>query len=191
MAGNELETFAGVIEASREVPDSASPTVELDIPQMFSAEPPNPNIGQVKGGLGLELKYTCHSSVFLLWRPWSKCGRCTKDIATADDDPELAPLLPAVGEYTCPHNQTAEYKAVVDKCLAGKLLLRKEEYFNMVDGTRCVHITWLEPDPKQTKMMEEAAKLKKKTRVYPPNIDEAFKEDDKTAETKKTEEAKA
>lgn len=190
MAGNEFETFANVIEASREVPDSAAPQGELDVPQMFAQEPPNPNIGQVKGGAGLELSYTCHSSVFLLFRLWSKCGRCSKDIAAADEDPNLAPLLPSVGEYTCPHNQTAEYKEIVDKCLAGKLLLRKEEFFNMVDGTRLVHITWLEPDPKQYKKILEAEELKKKTRIYPPNIDEAFKEKE-TTEAKKTEGAKA
>ena len=183
------DTFANVIEGSRAIPE---PMVggggSLDIPQMFQKEQPNPNVGEAKDGKGLNLKYLSNSSVYLLWRPWSKCGRCLKDIRVMDDamaavpqgeETELVPILPDVGEYTCPHNQNPEYKSVIDRCLTGDFIFRNEEFFNMVDGTRCVHISWLEPDPEQMKKMKEAAAAKKEDAVYPPNVAEAFKDVEK------------
>ena len=188
--GNDSETLADIIESARELPKSAEPQRELDIPQMFEKQSPNPNIGKALGPLGLELKYTSHSAVYLLWRPWSKCSRCLKAIEEAENGEDNKPLLPDVGEYTCPHNQTTEYKHILDRCLTGDFLHRKEEYFNLVDGTRCVHLMWLEPDPEQAKKLAEAEEIKKKTRVYPPDIDGAFKEP-KKSKSKKGEEAKA
>ncbi len=185
-------SFAGIIEESRAVPDAVSGAGNLDIPQMFQKEFANPNLRGAKDGKGLVLKYVAHSAVYLVWRPWSKCGRCLKDIREMDDEiaavPEgeetaLEPILPDVGEYTCPHNQNIEYKHILDRCLSGDFILRSEEFFNMVDGTRCVHIAWMETDPEQAKKIEEAAKLKKETAVYPPDVAEAFK--DKPEETSK------
>jgi hypothetical protein len=195
MAGNETDTFANIIEEARKVPDNAEPTGDIDIPQMFQKDPGNPNIGKADGGQGLELKYTGHSAVFLLWRPWAKCGRCSRDIdANAElmeKDPTVEPLLPDVGDYTCPHNQTTDYKNIIDRCLSDGFILRKEEFFNMVDGTRCVHITWLEVDPAQAKALALAEEIKKKTQVHPPNLEEAFKDHTKKPPEKKDEQAKA
>lgn len=185
MPKNDTETFAQTIESAREVPKSVDPmTPQLDIPQMFAKEPPNPNIGEVKEGGGLELHYTMHTAVHVLWRPWWKCGRCKKDIEKDES------LLPAVGDYNCPHNNSSEYKDIVDRCLKGDYIRQQEEFTTLPDGTRVVHIIWLETDPEQTKKLAEAEANKKATRVWPPNIEEAFKEDP-PLEDKKTEGAKA
>jgi len=186
MPGNDNETFASVIDASREVPKSAEPKLELDIPQMFPQKAPNPNVGEIKEGGGLELKYTAHSAVYVLWKPWWKCGRCKRDIEKDET------LLPDVGDYNCPHNNTADYKEIVDRCLSGDFIRQQEEFTNLVDGTRTVHIVWLETDPEQMKKLAEAEAAKKAAQVYPPNIEEAFKETPaEENKDKETEEAKA
>lgn len=183
MAKKDTTTFAETIEAAREIPKSAEPTAQLDIPQMFPRELPNPNIKIGKDGLGLELSYTVHSAVYVLWRPWWKCNRCKKDIDKDDS------LLPEVGDYNCPHNNTVDYKRIVDRCLSGDFIRQQEEFFTLVDGTRMVHIIWLETDPEQVKRLIEAEANKKANQVWPPNIEEAFKDAEDTEEDKKTEEA--
>jgi hypothetical protein len=190
MQGNDTETFASIIESAREIPEKPTEG-DLDIPQMFEREKSNPNIGKAEGGQALELKYTSHSSVFMLWRPWWKCGRCNHDIEAnakeREDDSTIQPLLPDVGDYTCPHNQTSEYKSIIDKCLSDGYILRKEEFFNMVDGSRCVHVTWLEVDPDQMRKMAALEEFKKKHSVHPPNLEEAFRDHTKSKKKKKAE----
>lgn len=186
MPKKDNETFAETIEAAREIPKSADPmTPQLDIPQMFEKEPPNPNIGTAKDGSGLELRYTSHSAVYVLWRPWWKCGRCKKDIEKDES------LLPEVGDYNCPHNNTANYKSIVDRCLSGDFIRQQEEFNTLVDGTRIVHVVWLETDPEQTKKLVKAEAYKKANQVWPPNIEEAFKDKREDEKVKETEEAKA
>lgn len=108
--------------------------------------------------------FLCFTKVFVLWRPWEKCRRC---LQATDADPSL---LPDQSDYTCPHTQEAAYKEIVDRGLSGDTVLTVKEPFNLPNGTRCVHLEWLEPDPEKRKQIEEAEARKKETRVYPPDV---------------------
>lgn len=111
------------------------------------------------------------SRVFVIWRPYELCPRCMAGINAQEI------IIKPNEDYTCVHNNNEEYEKVVNKCLTGEALLQKQEFFNLQDGTRCVHIMWMIADPKfvaeAKKKREEAAKNK----VYPPNPAKVFQEE--------------
>jgi hypothetical protein len=116
------------------------------------------------GKAGIELSYVSFSKVFVLWRPWEVCSRCSE--ALQDENNKIK--LPDTGDYVCPHVQEKEFKVIKDKCLAGDHLLDRQEYFNLRDGTRCVHISWLEVDPVKMKQLEKLKKVREKMdNIYP------------------------
>lgn len=108
------------------------------------------------------------SKVFVIWKPWNECMRCT----TAVNQGNV--VLPKASEYTCPHIQTAEYKEIIDKGLQGLLVIALKEHFNLADGTRCVHVEWMEEDPESAKKLKLLQERQKETRVYPPDVEGAF-----------------
>ena len=116
------------------------------------------------GKAGIELSYRSFSKVFVLWRPWEVCSRCNEAI----NDETNSVKLPEVGDYVCPHVQEEDFKIIRDKCLGGEYLLDRQEYFNLRDGTRCVHISWLEVDPVKIKQLEKLQKAREKlSNIYP------------------------
>jgi hypothetical protein len=117
-----------------------------------------------KGKAAPKTHFLAFTKVFVLWRPWEKCARCLKAI---DNDPSI---LPEYSDYSCPHTQQVAYKELIDRGLSGDSVLTSKEAFNLPNGTRCVHLEWIEPDPKQKKKIEEAEAKKKESRVYPPDV---------------------
>jgi hypothetical protein len=123
------------------------------------------------------------SRVFVIWRPYELCPRCTaalnaQQIVIGPDE-----------DYTCPHNNNEEYERVVNKCLTGEALLQKQEFFNMQEGTRCVHIMWMIADPKFVAEAKKKREAAAKDKVYPPNPAKVFQEEyDKKKETEPGEE---
>lgn len=112
------------------------------------------------------------SRVFVLWKPYETCSRCTTDINKGDV------VIPEEGEYTCPHNENTEYEKVVNLCLSGKALLQKQEFFNRRESdARCVHIMWMVADPAHIAELERKQKEKEKDVVYPPNPKKVFAEE--------------
>jgi predicted P-loop ATPase/GTPase len=119
------------------------------------------------------------SRVFVIWKPYDMCPRCSNDINSGEV------LIPSEGDYTCPHNENAEYEKVVNLCLSGKALLQKQEFFNRRESdARCVHIMWMVADPAHIAELERKQKEKEKDTVYPPNPKKVFSEeyDNKSAE---------
>jgi hypothetical protein len=120
--------------------------------------------------MGAETAYVSFSKVFLLWRPWAECARCMREINSGSIQ------LPETGDHTCPHNQGNEYKHTVDRCLRGDAVLQSRNYFNLKDGTRCVHIEWMEYDADYLRQMQRKEEAKKKNRVWPPDPESKFAE---------------
>lgn len=119
-----------------------------------------------------QLKVKYFSKVFVLWRPYEMCARCSNDINTGDVQ------IPPEGDYTCPHNDNVEYEKVVNLCLSGKGLLQKQEFFNRRENdARCVHIMWMIADPAHVAELEKKQKEKEKDVVYPPNPQKVFAEE--------------
>jgi hypothetical protein len=166
MGEEGVVSFADLV-ARQGRPSVAETPGEYDLPSpsLFKSQQQALLGNDVKEGKpAIELAVTSFSEVFVLWRPWETCGRC-KD-AINDELNEIE--LPEVGDYTCPHVQKAEFKEVRDKCLRGDGLLSNEEFFNLKNGTRCVHIAWLEPDQAELKKLEKLKKIQQKNRdIYP------------------------
>jgi len=126
-----------------------SPYIETDVPDDKPA---------------LQMHYLSFTKVFVLWRPWEKCKRCI----TAIDQGTVT--LPEQSDYSCPHTQKVAYKEIIDRGLKGNAVLTAKEPFNLPNGTRCVHVEWMEPDPEQKKKIEKEMEERKKNRVYPPDV---------------------
>lgn len=149
--------------------DTSPELTMFDLPDFFSAVSPNVAQSPRKTGkLAMDINCVSFSKVFVLWRPWESCTRCKLDIA---DDKVV---LPETGDYTCPHVQEQEYKAIKDMCLSGEAVLQKEEFFNVRSSdARCVHILWWRLDDASLEKMKQR---KRRDAVYPPNPEAAFAE---------------
>lgn len=149
---SNIVELAAVFKPPVEWPDSKGqhPYIQTDIPEEKVAP---------------EILFTASSKVFILWRPWERCRRCQQAIDSGHT------VLPEIGDYTCPHVENAEYKAVIDKGLRGDAVLTLKEAFNMQDGSRCVHVEWMEPDPVRKKEIEKMMEERKKNRVWPPDVE--------------------
>lgn len=177
---NEDKTFIETITELQKIPEDTAAADSFDFPQFFGAT--QDSVVQSKlqpENIGLTIKCKAHSEVYVIWRPWETCGRCKNAIASGNIS------LPDTGDHTCPHTQKVDYKNTLDTCLSGKYGLYKHEYFNLKNGTRCVHLTWLEEDPEfalQRKLKEEALE---KNRVWPPDVEKAFSDTAISKSTKK------
>lgn len=82
--------------------------------------------------------YASHRRVFLIYRPWNACPRCSDDLATQKVS------LPDDGDITCPHTSLREYKETKDRALAGQLIWGAEQETTQRDGTIVVSAVWYE-----------------------------------------------
>lgn len=83
--------------------------------------------------------YTSHRRVFVIYRPWKDCNRCAQNIVS-----QKLTLPDDEGDITCAHTQVKEYKDVMDKGLAGQLILGSEQETTQRDGTIVVSVKWYE-----------------------------------------------
>ena len=159
--------------------DTSPELVMFDLPDFFGAT--NPQVAQSpkkSGKLAMDINCVSFSKVFVLWRPWENCKRCLLDFS--NDKAQL----PEIGDYTCPHVQEQEYKAIKDMCLSGEAVLQKEEFFNVRSSdARCVHILWWRLDDAS---LEKMRQRKSRDAVYPPNPEAAFAEGKEKKKVKKT-----
>jgi len=154
--------------------DTSPELVMFDLPDFFGAA--NSQVAtppRKTGKLAMDINCVSFSKVFVLWRPWENCARCKLDIANEKVE------LPESGDYTCPHVQEQEYKAIKDMCLSGEAVLQKEEFFNIRSSdARCVHILWWRLDDAS---LEKLKQRKSRDAVYPPNPEAVFAEGKKKA----------
>jgi len=171
--------FKKVITGAREVvedPAASSTGSAVEMPPLFE-EPPSKKVRIMSSEVSedkvaVEIAMTHHTKVFTVWRPWEECSRCKKDMA--GDDPVVT--LPEEGDYNCPHTNALEYKNVVDMCLRGEGVVAGKEMFYLQDGTRCVHLEWMESDQEALRKLKRKMEAKKKNQVYPPDVKSAFQD---------------
>jgi hypothetical protein len=102
--------------------------------------------------------YQCR--VFTVFRPWQECHRCQKAFRpkkNADgvwEDPELN--MPDDEDYVCPHNENAEYIALVNRIAQGEVQLIKRAVDTLKTGVVQALIEWGEPTAKDKKEESEA-----------------------------------
>lgn len=168
----ESPSFLQVIADARHIPEGVDPLTERDSPRMMPEADDNglitpPGFGGIEQ-LGNKVNCLQFSEIFVLWRPWETCKACRDKL---DAQPEL---MPEEGTYTCPHVQKSDYKDVIDRCLSGKGMLATKEFFNLKNGTRVVHVEWLEGDPVHMAKLEKEAAIARERAVYPPDPVTAF-----------------
>ncbi len=174
MPGDNSFDFKQLVVEARTPPEPADvgQGTAVELPHLFE-EPAkaSPVVAAevAEDKVSIEVAMLQNTKVFTLWRPWEECRRCYK----AFKQEEIT--LPEDGDYTCPHVQSAEYKTIVDTCLRGDAVLTAKEMFNLPNGSRCVHIEWLVADADSMRKLKRQMENKKKTAVYPPDVEGAFK----------------
>jgi len=170
--------FARMVQASRIIPEvpKGIPPQGNELPPAITAQQTtqpymdlNQHSQQNSEVPGIKILMHHHSRIFVLWRSWQKCDRC---IAQSHNKEIIIPL--DEGEYSCKHVNTKEYKAIIDAGLSGHYVITLKEIFTLPDGTRCVHVEWLEPDEAALRAKKRAEAAKLDTRVYPPDVAGAF-----------------
>jgi len=170
---NHADLIKAVMEARLvETPDTMTPVPQAELPPvlgqvtLMTEKSEGEQAAETEGTRPVELKVTVRhfSEVFVLWREYTTCAVCAEAIA----DKTL--VLPATGVYTCPHNQAAQYKAIMDSCLAGKTFLQNREFFNSDSSARCVHLEWVEEDPASVARRKRAAAKNRKNNPLIPTF---------------------
>jgi hypothetical protein len=101
-------------------------------------DPTNPTDKTIKA-----YKYTFDHRVFILFRPWNECPVCMK--AFKEDRLEF----PAVGDYTCPHHNKAEFLELNRKFLQDGWIQHSYKEEILKSGVLLVSMGWLIPHEKQ------------------------------------------
>lgn len=169
----ESPSFLQVIADARSIPEGIDPLAERDAPSLMGQRGDTQGLVAPPefGGfdqIAAQVRCLQFSEILVLWRPWETCMIC-KHKVEADTS-----LIPDDGAYTCPHTQNKRYKEIIDKCLAGKGMLATKEFFNLKNGTRVVHVEWLEGDPEHIKKLQKEQEEAKARQVYPPDPVAAF-----------------
>jgi hypothetical protein len=144
MAGPaDNDTFAVLLSKASAIPEVATGDGQ-DLPDGFPLKKhPHHRVVDTKDDpTGVEgtvaFDFSCKRAVFVIFKPWHTCKRC---LEATGIDPSL---LPADGEYVCPHTQLAEYQAMVDRGLAGQSILAPEAEYVQRDGSILVSTKWYE-----------------------------------------------
>ena len=169
MTAENTKTFADVV-LQQENPTTREADTQFDLPgnSLFrdvAQDVMGPQGSQNPGAV--QLAYRSFSKVFILWRPWQTCTRCQDEISDAENTDAA---LPSSGDYTCPHVQVADFKAIRDRILAGEAVREREDFFSLADESRCVHILWLEPDPTSLRKLNKMERVRKQMSNIHPHI---------------------
>lgn len=166
-------TFLEVIEGARSIPEGLDVLKERDSPAPVSSTPakeslvtsPDPEDLDLLGNI---VDCKSFSKVFVIWRPWETCPLCKMKL---EKDPDS---FGYTGMPECPHVQALEYKKIMDHCLSGKGAINLKECYTLKNGSRIVHLEWLERDPLSVLKHKEELERQQKESVYPPNPEAAF-----------------
>jgi len=84
--------------------------------------------------------YTPFQKVFVIFRQWGTCNRCSNAIAS-----QKVVLPDDEGDITCPHTQLRELEEVRRQGMQGQLILGTEQETVMRDGSIVVSLKWFVP----------------------------------------------
>jgi hypothetical protein len=94
-------------------------------------------------------KYLYQCRVFTVFRPWQECQRCLKMFRpkkNADGDyvePEI--VMQEDADYVCPHNEKAEYVALVNRIARAEVQLVSRAMETLKPGVVQALVEWGEP----------------------------------------------
>lgn len=120
----------------------------------------------VPGALAYD--YHVERKVFVIFRPYWECGRCRDAMLNN----EVA--MPKEGDYECPHTHLKGYKEVVDRALAGQIIIGPENEQVLKDGTILVSVKWWESkiNHKRLRQLQREAARERGEEPPPPGDDE-------------------
>jgi hypothetical protein len=161
-----VDLLKAIVE-SRQIPPTpdGGPGNLVELPPKLGGIPveetPVSNAVADPNKMAIQVRVLHFSKTFVIWKPYESCPRCQAEFKRDST------ILPDVGDYTCPHVQTTQYKEAMDKCLAGLGNLLHREHFMLPDGRRCVLMEWGETDPEFLKEQEAKAAEAKKNSIAP------------------------
>lgn len=141
--------FASVLSRATAVPEAAGEGRDLPdgfpFPSMAGHRIVDSTEEEAGGGIEGLVAYDWYiqRKVFVIYRPWDNCGRCEEALARGTD------VLPAEGDYECPHTQVKEYKTVLDDILAAKFVFGSEQEIPQKDGSIVISLRWYEKKSKR------------------------------------------
>lgn len=149
------DSFASVLSRAQQLPEVADGQGK-DLPDGFplpvathhkvvdTAKDPTAIEGMVA------YDFTCHRAIYLIYRPWDVCKRCTEALGNGHV------ALPTDGDYTCPHTDLAKYQVTVNRTLSGEALYGSENEVVQKDGSIVISVKWYEkklnPNRKKSKI---------------------------------------
>ena len=147
--------FATSITKAMTPPETA--TQGKDLPDGFPF--PNSDVGRVvdtsrepQGIPGtIAYDFTIQRKVFVIYRPWETCDRCTNAIANG-----IVTLPADEGDYECPHTMFKAYKVIIDKVLAGEFISGGEQEVVQKDGSIVISLRWYEKKLNHKRMRQLA-----------------------------------
>ena len=121
------------------------------VPQQFGERNPDPLTSGATFGTEVPLEFA--TETFTIFRPWNGCARCLSALESGEIQ------LPEDGDWRCPHTQEAEYMALVNQMLSGKiLLLSRETYSHQETCTQYVRVEWAVKDETAVRRLESKKK---------------------------------
>jgi hypothetical protein len=110
--------------------------------------------------------FTVGRDVFVISRPWKNCQRCQDDMANN------VLSLPTTGDHVCPHTRIAEYKALINRILAGECILKSETEIINKDDSLSISVYWLEKKLNHKKLRQMRKEAARQGMGTPPTGDE-------------------
>ena len=83
--------------------------------------------------------FTIQRRVFVIYRPWEACERCTNAIAQGN-----VTLPDDEGDYECPHTTLKAYREIINKVLAAEYVSGGEQEVVQKDGSIVISLRWYE-----------------------------------------------
>jgi len=190
--------FLQMMEDSRRLPETPTggPSKAVELPA--ASEQPSDGVNPFlehevpTDKVSVPTHFLSFSRVFVLWKNWEDCAKCIEEVTTerntfearkaeAERKGEKFEEELDNRERECPHNHRKEYKETIDRCLRGDGVIVLREAFNLKNGTRCMHLEWLEADPEFVKQQKKIEEERRANQVYPPDVEAAFNKGKKKA----------
>jgi hypothetical protein len=162
--------FAAALSAAQTPPQPVADGVDLPdgfplpIAKTHRVIDSNKDPTGVPGALAYD--YHVQRKVFVIYRPYWECNRCRDDMLNN------MVSMPKEGDYECPHVHIKGYQEVVDKALAGQIIIGPELERVLKDGTILVSLKWWEQKLNHKRMRQLQREAARERGDEPPSGDD-------------------
>jgi hypothetical protein len=162
--------FAAALSAAQTPPMPATDGVDLVDGFPLPIAKTHKVIDSSKDPIGvpgaLVYDYHVQRKVFVIFRPYWECDRCRDAMLNHEI------ILPTEGDYDCPHTHIKGYKEVVDRALAGQIVIAPEVEQTLKDGTILVSVKWWESKINHKRMRQLQREAAREQGEEPPSGDD-------------------